>query len=84
MVELNFNATIHIPMQPEEQPNDYAVWKEICSRMDREVIKARLAWRESVQKRDHTYRLMKEASDQLRFRCEQLEARQKPPFPRQR
>lgn len=81
MAELNFNATLYIPMQPEDKMSDYAVWKELCTRMDKELADARLAWRACVQERDRLYREMKERSDELRLQCAELERRPKPPAP---
>lgn len=82
MAELDFNAKLYAPMQPEDQVSDYVVWREICVRMDRELALARMAWRQSVQERDTIYRAMKERSDELRLYCNELEMRPKPPAPR--
>lgn len=82
MAELNFNATLYHPMQPEDELSDYAVWCDLCKRMDRELAEARLIWRESVQRRDRVYRQLKNESDELRLVAMKLEARQKPPAPK--
>lgn len=82
MAELNFNAAHFIPMQPEEKMSDYAVWVELCQRMDCEVSEARLKWREAVLERNRVMGELKEKVDSLRLKCVELEARPKPPAPK--
>lgn len=82
MAELNFNAMLYSPMQPEDDVSDYAVWLELCKRMDQEVADARMRWRISVQERDQLYRQMKQKTEELRQKCIELETRQKPPAPK--
>ena len=82
MAELNFNANLYLPMQPEDEMSEYAVWLELCKRMDKELADARLAWRESVNERDRVYCEMKTRSEDLRMMCMILDARQKPPAPK--
>lgn len=82
MAELNFNAAHFVPMQPEEEMTDYAVWVELCQRMEREVGEARLKWREAVFERDRVISELKEKANALRLKCMELEARPKPPAPK--
>lgn len=82
MAELNFNATLYIPMQPEDELSDYEVWRELCRRMDNELAEARLVWRDCVNHRDRVFQEMKEQTDALRRRCVELERRKKPPAPK--
>lgn len=82
MAELNFDATLHYPMQPEDNVSEYAVWLELCKRMDRELEEARIQWRASVRERDETFNAMKAHTDRMRDYYKRLEARPKPPQPR--
>ena len=82
MAELNFNAEDFVPLQPEDKVSDYAVWVELCQRMDREVAQARLDWREAVLERDRITSQLKEKANRLKIRCMELEARQKPSIPK--
>lgn len=82
MAEIEFNATLYSPMQPDETISDYAVWMEICRRMDAEVTAAKLEWKQAVFERDSTYKQMKEHSDALRDRLFELEHRKKPSPPK--
>lgn len=82
MAELNFNAALYIPMQPEDKMSDYAVWMELCKRMNRELAEARLEWRASIIERDRIYDEMTARSNKLRQRCMELEVQQKPPAPK--
>lgn len=82
MAELNFNAALYHPMQPEDEPSEYVVWLELCKRMDMELTEARNQWRISVRDRDETFAAMKAHTDRMRDRYKKLEARPKPPAPK--
>lgn len=82
MAELNFNATLYHPMQPEDEVSDYEVWLELCKRLDQELLQARFEWRQAVHERDKVFSELKAKTDALRLRCAELEARPKPPSPK--
>lgn len=81
MAELNFNARLYKPMQPEEELTDYVVWVEICQRMDYEASEARHLWRKAIQDRDEQQAAAKIQIDNLKDLCVYFESRKKPPQP---
>lgn len=82
MAELNFNAELYRPLQPDETITDYALWLEICKRMDMEVAIAKAEWRQAVAERDQLLSEMKERTSALRNCYMQLETRIKPIRPK--
>ena len=81
MAELNFNAALYKPAQPEDELSDYVVWVELCQRMDYEALEARAMWRRAIKDRDEYQAAAKILIDNLKDTCIYLESRQKPPQP---
>lgn len=81
MAELNFNAARYKPAQPEDELTDYAVWIELCQRMDYEAIEARNMWRKAIRERDEHQAAAKIVIDNLKDLCMYFESRQKPQQP---